>query len=182
MKTLRYKGYSATTEFDPEAKLFHGHVIDLKDVITFQSQDAAKLEKEFQISVDTYLEFCQELGQDPEKPYSGIFNLRISPELHHRAHVRAAEEDMSINAFAAYAIERMIEIGLDAHPEEEPITQKGWGKFPFWESSDTTKWESANSYFPDYIETVKNSAKRTGTAFKKPEAFRENVDVQTSAA
>lgn len=115
MKILKYKGYSATTEFDPKARLFHGHIIDLNDVITFQSQDAAKLEEEFRVSVDTYLEFCRELGQDPEKPYSGTFNLRIPPELHRRAHIRAAEENMSINAFAIHAIEKMIEDKQNQH-------------------------------------------------------------------
>ncbi len=109
MKVLRYKGYSATAEFDPEARVFHGHVIDLNDVITFQSQDATKLEEEFQISVDTYLEFCQEIGQDPEKPYSGIFNLRIPPELHRLAHVKAVAENISINALVTQAIQRTLE-------------------------------------------------------------------------
>ena len=42
-----HKGYTAFVEFDSEAKIFHEEVADLSDVVTFQSSDAEKLEKEF---------------------------------------------------------------------------------------------------------------------------------------
>jgi len=108
MKTLKYKGYTGTVEFDPDDKTFYGRVIDLKDVITFESQDATKLEEEFQISVDAYLEFCEDLGDEPEKPYSGKFNVRISPELHRLASIKAIEENISLNTFVAYAMETAV--------------------------------------------------------------------------
>lgn len=34
---LFYKGYDGQVEFDDEVGIFHGEVIDLQDVITFQS-------------------------------------------------------------------------------------------------------------------------------------------------
>lgn len=117
MNTLKYKGYTGTVAFDPDAKLFHGHVIDLNDVITFQSQDATKLEEEFHISVDTYLEFCEELGDEPAKPYSGKFNVRISPELHRLASVKAVRKDMSLNTFVAYAIEAAVAKDSKSHAD-----------------------------------------------------------------
>jgi len=180
MKTLKYKGYSATVEFDSEAMLFHGHVVDLKDVITFQSQDAAKLEEEFHISVDTYIEFCEELGQDPEKPYSGIFNLRIPPELHHRAHVRAAEENMSINALAAYAIERLI--AIDQKTEGESFIQQYWGKISLLELPFTEKCKPDSTIFSSYLETSADVIKKAENYFKKPEAIRRNIDAEIPAA
>lgn len=109
MNTLKYRGYTGTVEFDSDARIFHGHVIDLNDVITFQSQDATMLEEEFRISVDTYLELCEELGDEPEKPYSGKFNVRISSELHRLASVEAVKEGMSLNTFVAGAIEAAVE-------------------------------------------------------------------------
>ncbi|MDB5083198.1 MAG: HicB family protein, partial [Bacilli bacterium] len=33
---MNYKGYLARIEFDSEARMFHGEVINTKDVITFQ--------------------------------------------------------------------------------------------------------------------------------------------------
>ncbi|HFC11431.1 MAG TPA: toxin-antitoxin system HicB family antitoxin, partial [Anaerolineae bacterium] len=35
---MEYKGYIAKVEFDNEGDVFHGEVIDLRDVITFQGQ------------------------------------------------------------------------------------------------------------------------------------------------
>ena len=35
---LKYKGYHGEIEFDEKAGLFHGEVMDLRDVITFQGK------------------------------------------------------------------------------------------------------------------------------------------------
>lgn len=57
---LNYKGYIAHIEFDDEAELFHGEVINTRDVVTFQATTAHELKKEFIASVDDYLAFCAE--------------------------------------------------------------------------------------------------------------------------
>lgn len=61
---LKYKGYTGRAKFDDEAGLFHGELLDLRDVITFQGTSVEKLEKEFRDSVDDYLEFCKERGEE----------------------------------------------------------------------------------------------------------------------
>jgi len=33
---MEYKGYIGTVQFDEDAEIFHGEVINLRDVITFQ--------------------------------------------------------------------------------------------------------------------------------------------------
>ena len=35
---LDYKGYNGKVEFDEEAGIFHGEIVDLRDVITFQGK------------------------------------------------------------------------------------------------------------------------------------------------
>ena len=35
---MAYKGYLAHIAFDEEANLFHGEVINIRDVVTFQGQ------------------------------------------------------------------------------------------------------------------------------------------------
>lgn len=79
---MRYKGYIGQVEYDSDAKLFHGDVIDLKDTITFQGTNPVELEREFKKSVDVYLEWCKELGEKPEKTFSGKLQLRMDPNLH----------------------------------------------------------------------------------------------------
>lgn len=102
---MTYKGYTAFVEFDSEAKIFHGEVADLKDVVTFQSSDAEKLEEEFHLSVDEYLVFCQEIGKEPEKPFSGKFVVRIPKKLHQEAFLSALEQRQSLNSFITNAIQ-----------------------------------------------------------------------------
>ena len=65
---MKYKGYTAHIEIDKTAGILFGKVLDNKDVITFQGNTIAALEQEFHISVDDYLEWCVELGEDPDKP------------------------------------------------------------------------------------------------------------------
>lgn len=57
---LNYRGYTGRAEFDDEAGIFHGEVLDLRDVITFQGTSVEGLEQAFRDSVDDYLEFCAE--------------------------------------------------------------------------------------------------------------------------
>jgi predicted HicB family RNase H-like nuclease len=70
----KYKGYIGKVEYDPQAKLLHGEVAGLRDVITFQSDSTSRIEKAFRDSVDDYLAFCRERGERPEHPHS-VFRL-----------------------------------------------------------------------------------------------------------
>ncbi|MDR2177054.1 MAG: type II toxin-antitoxin system HicB family antitoxin [Treponema sp.] len=101
---MEYKGYLGTVEYDAESKLFHGDIINTRDVITFQGTTAAEIEKAFKDSVDDYLAWCKEEGVEPEKPYSGKFNLRLSPELHKEVAIKARKLKISINSFVEKAI------------------------------------------------------------------------------
>ena len=59
---LEYKGYRGHVELDADAELFHGEVLDTRDVITFQGTSVEELELAFRESIDDYLEFCAEKG------------------------------------------------------------------------------------------------------------------------
>ena len=96
---LNYKGYIGHVEFDDEAEMFAGEVINTKDVITFQSDSAHDLKKAFIDSIEDYLAFCAERNENPEKPFSGKFNLRIPPELHREAYIVAKQEGKSLNSW-----------------------------------------------------------------------------------
>lgn len=102
-----YKGYTATVEFDEDEGAFLGKVVDLLDVITFQGKSVDELNAEFQISIDEYLAFCKEKNREPEKPYSGKFNVRITPSLHRKIAVKAAKEHKSINDLVVDALEKV---------------------------------------------------------------------------
>ena len=101
---IEYKGYIGFVNFDDEAKLFHGEVINTRDVITFQGTSVTQLEKAFHDSINEYLKWCKEESVEPEKPYSGKFTLRIPPDLHREAAVHAHKKNISLNKFVEKAI------------------------------------------------------------------------------
>jgi predicted HicB family RNase H-like nuclease len=103
---MTYKGYIGQVTYDDEAKVFHGRVIGLKDVITFEGTTVAEIEQAFRDSVEDYLEFCRKLGEKPEKTYSGKIPLRIEPELHAELSTKAAMHGLSLNAFIAEQLKK----------------------------------------------------------------------------
>jgi predicted HicB family RNase H-like nuclease len=100
---LEYKGYFGTVEADQGT--FVGRVAGLRDVITFEGSTFAEVEKAFRDSVDDYLDFCAKRGEQPDRPYSGKIPLRVSPEIHRRAALRAQAEGVSLNQWIARRIE-----------------------------------------------------------------------------
>ena len=103
---LKYKGYTGHVEFDDESGIFCGEVLDLRDVITFQGKSAEEIERAFRDSVDDYLEFCQERGEEPDKPFSGRLMVRLPPHLHRRVYVSARREGKSLNQWIAEKLEK----------------------------------------------------------------------------
>ncbi len=104
---MKYKGYEAKIEYDDEDRLFVGRVINTKDVIAFDGTSVEELEQSFQVVIEEYLEDCQAMGKEPDKPFSGRFNLRISPELHRKIALLANKQNVSLNTFVEQALEKV---------------------------------------------------------------------------
>lgn len=107
---ITYKDYHGTVHYDDEAEIFHGEVVDIKDVVTFQGRSVEELKKAFQESVDDYLDFCESRGESPDRPYSGKFVLRIDPSLHRQLAVLSASEGSSINAWVSSKLEEFVSL------------------------------------------------------------------------
>lgn len=103
---MEYKGYVGAVEFDDVGRVFHGKIIGIRDMVTFEGQSVDELETAFRESVDDYLEFCEQRNEAPDKPYSGKFVLRIEPSVHRAIASAAAREHKSINAWASSVLER----------------------------------------------------------------------------
>lgn len=103
---LKYKGYTGHVEYDDEAGIFHGDVLDLRDVITFQGKSVEEVERSFRESIDDYLTFCEERGEAPDKPFSGRLMVRLPPSLHRKVYVSALREGKSLNQWIAERLER----------------------------------------------------------------------------
>jgi predicted HicB family RNase H-like nuclease len=103
---MTYKGYYGVVHYDDEAKIFHGEVINTRTVITFQGTTVDEIETAFRDSVDDYLEWCKERNKEPEKPFSGRFVLRLSPDLHRKLNLKAKMSNTSLNSFIVQTLEK----------------------------------------------------------------------------
>jgi predicted HicB family RNase H-like nuclease len=112
---MKYKGYNGVVEFDEDAGILFGRVIGLRDVITFEGESVAEVIQAFHDSVDTYLEFCAERGESPEKPYSGTFVLRLDPNLHRELANAARARATSLNAFIEGILAQNLQPNVRAH-------------------------------------------------------------------
>lgn len=105
---MEYKGYIGKVEFDDDADIFHGEVINLRDVITFQGDSVEEIRQAFRESVDDYLAFCAERNEEPEKPFSGKFVVRIPPELHRKIYTQAKSSNKSLNKLVSEVLEAYV--------------------------------------------------------------------------
>ena len=94
---IRYKEYTGVFEYDPDLELFAGHVVDLKDQIYFEGRSVEELNESMARAVDHYLEVCEQRGEEPDRAFSGRFNVRVSPDLHRQIAARAAGVSQSMN-------------------------------------------------------------------------------------
>jgi len=104
MKNLEYKGYTGSIEYSAEDGLLYGRLLGVKGLISYEGETGKALELDFQEAIDSYLDDCKANGIDPEKPFKGSFNVRVSPDLHQRAALLAQEAKVSLNNFVAEAI------------------------------------------------------------------------------
>ena len=107
---LSYNGYIATLHFSPEDEVFYGKVEHTKDMIVFEAESAKGLKQAFHEAIDDYLAFCKEKGVEPNKTFKGSFNVRISPDLHFRAYMKALAKGVSLNNFISQAIEHELHV------------------------------------------------------------------------
>lgn len=56
---LKYKGYQGSVEFDEENMIFYGKVQSIRELISYEAEDAKELIDSFHGAVDEYLEDSQ---------------------------------------------------------------------------------------------------------------------------
>jgi predicted HicB family RNase H-like nuclease/predicted DNA-binding protein len=101
---LSYKTYTAKVEFDPDAQIFQGRVLDINAPVTFEVENAKEVKQEFEKSVDRYLNLCKQLGKTPDRPFKGNIAFRTSPETHRQICLASAQADLSINSWMDRAL------------------------------------------------------------------------------
>jgi predicted HicB family RNase H-like nuclease len=110
MDMLNYKGYAGTSELDMNRAVCRGKLLFIDDLVTYESTSPKKLQKEFEAAVDDYLETCALLGKTPQRDCKGLFNVRVSPNLHRMATLRAFTDNVSLNEVVVNALDTYLNI------------------------------------------------------------------------
>ena len=113
MGYLKYKGYTGSVDYSEEDNCLFGKVQGMtKESITYEGSTIEELTQDFHGAVDDYLSLCEEKGIEPRKPYTGVLNVRLTPDIHSSAAMAAQKAGISINAFIKNAVARALGIAL----------------------------------------------------------------------
>lgn len=108
MNILKYKEFEGTAEVDVERGVCRGKLLFIDDLITYEADAPKQLQTEFQAAVDDYLETCRLVGKEPQKPFRGLFNVRVPPTLHRQAALRAISDNVSLNDVVVRALDAFL--------------------------------------------------------------------------
>lgn len=108
MTTLKYKGYIGSVDYSQEDKLLYGKIECINDLIMYETTDAAQLQTVFEEAVDDYLITCEQIGKEPDKVFSGSFNVRVDSEIHKALHIEAVTKGITLNAIMSEAVQQYL--------------------------------------------------------------------------
>jgi predicted HicB family RNase H-like nuclease len=106
---LKYKNFIATVKYSEEDEAFIGKIENINSVVSFEGQNVEELKFAFYEAVESYLDFCNRKGLNIQKSYTGMFNVRINPDMHRRAAITAKLRGKTLNSFVKEAIEQYID-------------------------------------------------------------------------
>ena len=105
---LEHRGYLGSVLYSDEDETFHGRLEFIRDLVTYEGNDAMSLKSAFREAVDDYLRLCEEQERTPDMPLKGSFNIRPGRSLHRAAMLRARRDGISLNAVVTDALRRML--------------------------------------------------------------------------
>ncbi len=105
MKPLNYKGYLGSVDYSLEDGCLHGKILHVNDLVTFEAETVLQLQQAFEEAVDDYLQTCEDLDKEPDRPFKGTFNVRVTPDQHRNVAIEAAKQGVSLNRWVAEAID-----------------------------------------------------------------------------
>ena len=110
MNVMKYNGFIGTVAYSEEDDVFFGKIEGINSLVNFEGTTVADLKKAFHEAVDDYLAYCEEHGLKPEKSYTGVLNVRLSPELHRRIALLAQSSGKTINSLIKDAVENQLKL------------------------------------------------------------------------
>ena len=110
MNTMTYKGYLGSVAYSEKDQVFFGKIEGINGLVNFEGESVKELTKAFHEAVDDYLAYCKDEGIEPDKSYSGVLNVRLTPAIHRQIAILAQRAGMSINAFIRQVLAKEVEL------------------------------------------------------------------------
>jgi len=113
MNTMTYKGYLGSVSFSENDGVFFGKIEGINGLVNFEGESVKELTEAFHEAVDDYLAYCKDEGIEPDKSYSGILNVRLTPAIHRQIAMLARQAGMTLNAYIKDALEEKVETSME---------------------------------------------------------------------
>lgn len=112
MNTMTYKGYIGSVNYSDKDQVFFGKIEGINGLVNFEGESVKELTEAFHEAVDDYLAYCQDEGLEPDKSYTGVLNVRLTPAIHRQIAMLAIQAGLSINAYIKDALEEKVESAI----------------------------------------------------------------------
>ncbi len=108
MNTMTYKGYIGSVAYSEKDQVFFGKIEGINGLVNFEGESVKELTEAFHEAVDDYLAYCADEGITPDKSYTGMLNVRLTPAIHRQIAMLALQAGQSINAYIKEALEEKV--------------------------------------------------------------------------
>ncbi|MBR5082998.1 MAG: type II toxin-antitoxin system HicB family antitoxin [Prevotella sp.] len=101
---MTYKGYLGSVAYSEEDNVFFGKIEGINGLVNFEGESVYELKKAFHEAVDDYLAYCKDEGIEPDKSYTGVLNIRITPAIHRQIAMLAKQSGLTLNGYIKEAL------------------------------------------------------------------------------
>jgi predicted HicB family RNase H-like nuclease len=109
---MTYKGYLGSVAFSEKDNVFFGKIEGINGLVNFEGESVQELTEAFHEAVDDYLAYCKDEGIEPDKSYTGVLNVRLTPTIHRQISMLARQAGMTLNAYIKDALEKKVEAAV----------------------------------------------------------------------
>ena len=107
--TMTYKGYLGSVAFSEKDNVFFGKIEGINGLVNFEGESVQELTTAFHEAVDDYLAYCEDEGIEPDKSYTGVLNVRLTPAVHRQIAMLALKAGLTLNAYIKETLEEKVE-------------------------------------------------------------------------
>ena len=107
---IEHKGYLGTVEYSAEDNMLFGQVVGIRGLISYEGNSIDELKADFAEAIDDYLIECEAVGREPQQPYNGKLNIKISPDVHKKLQIYSTSKKQIPDTVVEAAIKNYIAV------------------------------------------------------------------------